>query len=156
MKVAIYYESKSGNNQKIAERLGSLLSAKNHQVEVHHIDSVNPKNAPPADLYVFSSPTRIGKPVRSMRGFVKKINMPPGAKYVLIATHIVARPDKKTGKIPTPEEMAKWRRTIPVLDEIAREKGTKIAEEKIFVMDMTGPLEEEWEKKVEALAEKIS
>lgn len=155
VKIAMYYESKSGNNQKIIERLRELLAARGNQVEAQRISDVDPKAIAPADLYVFSSPTMMGKPVRSMRKFLKKAQLSPGAKYALIATHLAVRPDKKTGKMPTEEETAKWQRTLPVMSELLEGKGTKVSEEKIYVKDMKGPLEDDWEKKVSSLADRF-
>ncbi len=156
MRAAIYYESKSGNNQKIAERLKELLTAKGYQMEVHRISDSDPRAVTPADLYIFSSPTRMGKPARSVRKFLNKVQLPPSAKYALIATHVVARPNKRTGVVPTEEESARWRKTLPIMTELLDGKGSKVAEEKVFVKDMQGPLEDDWEKKVEALVERIT
>jgi hypothetical protein len=42
------------------------------------------------------------------------------------------------------------------MNEILQEKGlVKVAEDKVLVTSMKGPLEEGWEKKVEALAARI-
>ena len=47
--------------------------------------------------------------------------------------------------MPTEEEMStKWQRVIPIMNEILREKGlVKVAEGKIQVTGLKGPLEEE-------------
>ena len=61
------------------------------------------------------------------------------------------QPDKKTGHMPTEEEMAKWQRVIPVMNQILQDKGlVKVAEGKVQVTGLIGPLEEGWQKKVEA------
>jgi menaquinone-dependent protoporphyrinogen IX oxidase len=149
MKVELYHASKYGNGAQVAEEFRKLMTMRGNSVEVHNIDEAKPKNLPQADLYVFGSPTRIGKPVGGMRHFLKKVNLPSGAKYALFATHVAAKPDKKTGKMPDEEEMAKWQRCIPIMDEALRSKGmVKVTEMKIFVVDMKGPLEEGWQKKV--------
>jgi hypothetical protein len=58
--------------------------------------------------------------------------------------------------MPTEEEMAKWQRVIPFMNEILQEKGlVKVAEGKIQVTGIKGPLEEGWQKKVEAFASQI-
>ncbi len=129
---------------------------KGHLVNIHHIDSSKPKELPLADLYVFESPARIGKPIGGMRRFLKMVNLPSGTKYALIATHGEAKPDKKTGKIPSPEEQAKWNRSIPIMDELLRGKGLiKVADMKVFVVNLKGPLEEGWQRKVEAFVADI-
>jgi hypothetical protein len=91
-----------------------------------------------------------------MRHFLKKARLPSGTKYAILATHSAPQPDKKTGKLPTEEEQAKWQRTIPVLTEILGEKGlVKIAEAKIMVAALKGPLEDGWQKKVEVFISQI-
>ncbi|MDD1743287.1 MAG: flavodoxin domain-containing protein [Methanomassiliicoccales archaeon] len=156
MKVELFQASKYGNGAKVAEEFQKLMTMKGHSVNIHHIDSAKPKELPPADLYVFGSPTRIGKPIGGMRRFLKKINLPSGTKYAVFATHGAAKPDKKTGKMPTEEELAKWYRSIPIMDELLRGKGmVKIADMKVYVVDLKGPLEEGWQKKVEAFVADI-
>ena len=66
------------------------------------------------------------------------------------------QPDKKTGRIPTEEELAKWQRVRPIINEILKGAGlVKVAEDKVHVTGLKGPLEEGWQKKVEAFAARI-
>jgi multimeric flavodoxin WrbA len=126
---------------------------------VHHIKEAKPKELPPADLYIFGSPTRMGKPIGNMRRFIKKVNLPPKTKYAVFATHGDAAPDKKTGKMPTEEEMERWRKTIPFLDEVLKEQGlVKVADKKFYIIadTMKGPLKEGWQENVKEFAAKIS
>ena len=156
MKTEIYFESKFGNGKRVVEKLAKDLTSKGHVVGLHNINDVSPKEMPPADLYVFSSPTRLGKPVGSMRRFTKKVKAPQGAKYALIATHGAAIPNKKTGLMPTIEEMEKWQRTLPIMEEILSQKGmVKVADLKVYVLDLKGPLEEGWESKVAGFADQV-
>jgi len=156
MKTEIYFESKFGNGKRVVEKLAKDLASKGHVVGLHNINDVSPKEMSPADVYVFSSPTRLGKPVGSMRRFTKKVKAPQGAKYALIATHGAAKPNKKTGLMPTIEEMEKWQRTLPIMEEILSQKGmVKIADLKVYVLDLKGPLEEGWESKVAAFADQV-
>jgi menaquinone-dependent protoporphyrinogen IX oxidase len=156
MKIELFHASKYGNGTKVAEEFRKLMTMEGHPVNIHHIDDSRPKELPPADLYVFGSPTRIGKPVGGMRRFLKKVNLPSGTKYAVFATHSAARPDKKTGKMPSADELAKWQRSIPIMDELLRAKGMiKVADMKVFVVDMKGPLEDGWQKKVEAFVADI-
>ena len=113
---------------------------------------------PLADLHVFGSPTRFGGPIGSMRRFVKKVSLPPGSKYAIFATHGDAVPDKKTGRMPTEEELNRSRKTIPTLDEILREKGLVKVADKVFLViaeTLKGPLKEGWQAKVEEFASAI-
>lgn len=156
MKVELYHASKYGNGAKVAEEFQRLMVVKGHQVNVHHIKGSRPKELPKADLYVFGCPARIGKPIGGMRRFLKKVALPSGTKYALFATHGAARPNKKTGKMPSPEEIERWHTSIPIMDELLRAKGmVKVADMKVFVLDMKGPLEEGWQKKVEAFTAQV-
>jgi len=158
MKVEILHASKFGNGAKVAEELARVLTTRGHQSEVHHIDEVKPKDLPPADLYVFGSPTRFGGPIGSMRKFLKKADLASGTRYALFATHSDAVPNKKTGKMPTEEELCFARKTIPVLEEILKERGLVKAADKIFLVspeEMKGNLRDGWQTKVEELANAI-
>jgi hypothetical protein len=132
------------------------MAAKGITVNVHHIRDARPKEMSPADLYLFSSPGRMGKPIGGMRRFLKKAKLLSGTKYAILTTEGAPQPDKKTGRMPTEEEQAKWQRIIPIMNEILQEKGlVKVAEGKILVTGLKGPLEEGWQKKVEAFASQI-
>lgn len=159
MKIELYHASKFGNGEKVAKELQRVLGAKGHEVKVHHIKGADPKKLPPADLYIFGSPTRIGKPIGSMRRFIKKVSLPPKTKYAVFATHGETTPDKKTGKMPTEEEIERWRKTIPIMDEVLKGKGLlKVADKKFYVSaeSFKGPLKEGWQKNVEEFAAQIA
>ena len=94
LKVFIAYESKYGNGKKCVEKLQSLISKEEHNVEVHSVREIDPNSLPQADLYIFSSPTQIGRPARKMRKFLKKLEIPQGAKYSVMVTHM--DPNAKT------------------------------------------------------------
>jgi flavodoxin len=156
MKVEYFHASKYGNGAMIAEEFKKQMVGKGVTVNVHHIRDARPKEMPPADLYLFSSPGRMGKPIGGMRRFLKKTKLPSGTKYAILTTEGAPQPDKKTGRMPTEEELAKWQRIIPIMNEILQEKGlVKVAEGKILVTGLKGPLEEGWQKKVEAFASQI-
>jgi hypothetical protein len=58
--------------------------------------------------------------------------------------------------MPTEEERAKWQRVIPIMNEILEDEGlVKVAEDKVLVTGMKGPLEEGWQQKVAAFADRI-
>ena len=98
----------------------------------------------------------MGKPIGGMRRFLKKIQLPSGTKYAILTTEAAPQPDKKTGRMPTEEERARWQRIRPIMNQILQEKGlVKVAEGKIQVTGIKGPLEESWQKKVEAFASQI-
>lgn len=156
MTIEYFHASKYGNGVKVAEEFKDQMAAKGVAVNIHHIRDASPKEMPPADLYVFSSPGRMGKPRGCARRFLKKAALPPGTKYAILTTEGAPRPDKKTGRMPTEEEQAKWQRVIPIMNQILQEKGlVKVAEGKVLVTGMKGPLEEGWQKKVEDFADLI-
>jgi len=70
--IEYYHASKFGNGALVAEEFRKQMAAKGVAVGVHHIRDVRPNEFAPADLFVFSSPGRMGKPIGSMRRFLKK------------------------------------------------------------------------------------
>ena len=153
MRIEYFHASKFGNGAAVAEEFKRLMAARGVAVNVHHIRDAKPKELPPADLYLFSSPARLGKPIGSMRKFLKKAVLPPGTRYAILTTEGAPQPDRKTGKVPTEEEYARWQRVRPIMNEILQGKGlVKVAEDKVYVTGMKGPLEEGWKGKVEAFA----
>jgi len=156
MKIEYYHASKYGNGALVAEEFKKLMAAKGATVNVHHIRDVRPKEIVPADLYVFSSPGRAGRPIGSMRRFLKKVPLGTGTKYAILTTEGASRPDRKTGKMPTEEEIARWEHVRPIMNELLQTKGMKkVAEGNVFVTGMKGPLEEGWQKKVEAFVVQV-
>ena len=156
MRFEYLHASKYGNGAMVAEEFDKQLAAKGVTVNVHHIRAGRPDRLPTADLYLFSSPGRMGKPIGGMRRFLKKLRLPAGTKYAILTTEMAPQPDKKTGRIPTEEELAKWQRVRPIMNEILKGAGlVKVAEDKVHVTGLKGPLEEGWQKKVEAFAARI-
>ncbi len=156
MNIEYFHASKHGNGAKIAEEFKSKMAVKGVTVNVHHVKNIKPKEIPPADLYVFSSPGRFGKPIGDMRGFLKKANLPAGANYAVLVTELAPEPEKAIRIPATKEELGKCQRVIPIINEMLLKKGmVKVAEGKIFVTGIKGPLEENWQKEVEAFASRI-
>jgi flavodoxin len=156
MKIEYFHASKYGNGAMVAEEFKKLMAAKGVSVNVQHIRNARPNELMPADLYAFSSPGRIGKPIGSMRRFLKKVRLQPGTKYAILTTEGAPQPDRKTGKMPTEEELTRFQRVRPIMNELLQAKGMKkVAEGNILVTGMKGPLEEGWQKKVETFAAQI-
>jgi len=155
-RIEYVHASKYGNGVMVAEEFKALMAAKGVAVGVRHVRDAKPKAMPPADLYLFSSPGRMGKPRGAMRRFLRRLKLAPGTKYALLVTEGAPQPDKKTGRMPTAEEMAKWQRVIPIMTDILHSRGlVKVAEGKVQVTGLKGPLEEGWQKKVEAFTLQI-
>jgi hypothetical protein len=157
MKIEYLHASKYGDGALVAEEFSRRMSARGVTVDVHHIRETRPDELPPADLYLFSSPGRFGKPIGGMRRFLKKVELSAGTKYAILTTEAAPRPDRKTGRVPTDEELvATGQRVRPIMNEILQGKGlVAVAEDKVFVTGLKGPLEDGWQRKVEAFAARI-
>lgn len=156
MKIEYVHASKYGNGAMVAEEFTTDMAARGVAVTVHHVEDVKPKELPPADLYLFSSPGRMGKPIRGMRRFLKDLELPVGTQYAILTTEMAPKPDKKTGRMPTEEEICRFQRVRPIMNELLQGKGlVEVAEDKVFVTDIKGPLEGGWQEKVEAFVARI-
>jgi menaquinone-dependent protoporphyrinogen IX oxidase len=156
MKIEYLHASKFGNGAMVAAEFARAMAARGVSVEVHHIREVRPTELSAADLYVFSSPGRIGKPIGGMRRFLAKVTLPAGTDYAVLTTEAAPKPDRKTGRVPTEEELARWQRVRPIMNEILQGKGlVKVAEDKILVTGIKGPLEDGWQAKVAAFAGRL-
>jgi menaquinone-dependent protoporphyrinogen IX oxidase len=156
MRIEYLHASKFGNGAMVAARFKEEMAARGVDVHVRHIRDVRPSELSTAGLYVFSSPGRFGKPIGAMRRFLKKVRLPAGTRYAILTTEAAPKPDKKTGRLPTEDEMARWQRVRPMMNEILRGKGlVKVGEDRVLVTGLKGPLEEGWEMKVDAFAAAI-
>jgi len=155
MRIEYFHASKFGNGARVAEEFKNRMAARGVAVDVHHVKEARPREMPQADLYLFSSPGRMGRPIGGMRRFLKKVKLPAGTRYAVLTTEGAPTPDKN-GRMPSAEETAKWQRMIPIMNEILQAKGlVKVAEDKVLVTGLKGPLEERWQEKVEAFAARI-
>ena len=156
MNIAYYHASKFGNGAQVAAEFKKIMAARGITVGVQHIRDANPKDLPKADLYVFSSPGRIGRPKGNARRFLRKVSLEPGTRYAILTTQGAPTPDPKTGKLPTQDEQDRWERVIPIMNELLQAKGlTKVAEGAVLVTGMKGPLVEGWQQKVAAFSGEI-
>jgi hypothetical protein len=156
MTIEYLHASKFGNGLRVAEEFKDAMATKDTSVNVRHIGQVNPKDLQPAGLYVFSSPGRFGRPIRGMRRFLKNVRLPAGTRYALLTTEMQPQPDKKTGRMPTEEEICKAQRVRPIMNELLQAKGlVEVAEDKVYVTGLKGPLEDGWEQKVASFAARI-
>jgi hypothetical protein len=158
MRIEYFHASKFGNGTSVAQEFKKQMAERDVVVEIHHIREVMPSDVPPAELYLFSSPGRFGKPIRAMRRFLQALNLPAGTEYALLTTEVTPKLNKKTQKMPTEEELVQMgQRVRPIMKEILQGKGlVEVAEEKVYVTKMKGPLEDGWQKKVENLAAHLS
>jgi hypothetical protein len=151
------HASRFGNGVKVAQEFREEMAARGVTVTVHHIRDVEPDALAAADLYVFSSPGRYGRPIREMRRFLKDVALPARTTYGLLTTEMGPRPDKKTGRMPTEEEICRYQHVRPIMNETLQGKGlVEVAEEKVYVTAIKGPLEAGWREKVAAFAALIA
>ncbi len=156
MHIEYLHDSRYGNGASVAEQFRAHMAERGADVDVHHIHDVNPRQVAEADLYVFSSPGRMGRPRGSMRRFLKKLSVPAGTRYAVLTTEGAPRPDKKTGQLPTEEERARWQHVRPIMNKLAKAHGmVNVAEDCVFVTRMKGPLEDGWQDKVDRFADRI-
>jgi hypothetical protein len=157
MKIDYLHASKYGNGATVAAEFQKRMSARGVDVDVHHVREMDPSGLPPADIYLFSSPGRFGRPIRRMRRFLEKVELPAGTQYAILTTEAAPKPDKRTGRLPTDEELvAGHQRVRPIMNEILGRKGlVKLGEEKIYVTGLKGPLEDGWETKARAFADAL-
>jgi len=156
VKIEYVHASKYGNGAMVAEEFRKDMAGRGVEVDVHHIREVDPKELSPADLYLFSSPGRMGKPIKDMRRFLKDVRLPAGTRYAILTTEMGPQPDKKTGRMPTEEEICRYQKVRPIMNELLQGKGlVEVAEDKVYVTDIKGPLEDGWQHKVDAFAARI-
>jgi hypothetical protein len=155
--IEYFHASRFGNGAMVADHFRTVMAAQDATVNVHHIRDVRPDRLPPADLYVFSSPGQWGKPIGKVRRFLAGVRLATGTPYAILTTEIAPQPDKTTGRMPTDEEIAKVQRVRPVMNEILQGSGlVNVAEEKVYVTGIKGPLEDGWQRKVEAFAADVT
>ena len=141
MKICIAYESKFGNGKKCMEYLKNKLAKMGNDVDLIWIREIDPKSVPVADVYVFSSPTQMGRPAGKMKKFLKKFEPAKSdARYTIFNTYM--DPNAKT---------------IERMEKLLEPKGmTRIADGlRIKVAGMKGPCEEGYEEKLDNFANEI-
>ena len=155
MRIQYVHASKFGNGARVAEYFARDMAARGVVVAVDHIKDVDPARMRDADVYLFSSPGRMGKPIHSMRRFLKNLRLSAGTRYAILTTEMAPRPDKD-GRMPTEEEICRWQRVRPIMNELLGAKGlVQVEESVVYVTDIKGPLEDGWEEKVRAFATRV-
>jgi hypothetical protein len=157
MKIEYFHASKFGNGATVAEEFKEQMATKDVEIETQHIREVPPSELAPADLYLFSSPGRFGKPIRGTRRFLHALSLPAGTRYALLTAEAAPKPNKKTWRMPTEEELVQMgQRVRPAMNEILESKGlAEVAGDKVYVTKLNGPLEDGWQKKVDGFAARL-
>lgn len=144
-RVSICYLTKYGNNRIAMERLKGRLVEYGHEVKLFSITDIKPEQIPESDLYVFSTSVHMGKPPRKMRSFIKRFKCQAGgSRYALIVTHASEPSGEKWS--PT--------RTVGMMHEMLKDKGMLPLTQELLirVKDIKGPLEDDYQKKIDALS----
>ena len=156
MKIEYVHASRFGNGAMVAQEFKEQMATRGVVVDVHHDHGVDPRDLPAADVYLFSSPGRMGRPIRGIRRLLKELTLPAGTRYAILTTEMAPKPDKETGRMPTEEEISRHQRVRPIMDELLGGKGlVKVAEDKVYVTELKGPLEEGWREKVADFVDSI-
>ena len=141
MKVHIIYESHFNNGKRCAEYLKNAINKKGHDVILNSIIEVQPYALPKVDMYIFSTPTHTKGPPKLTKDFLSNLRFKQkGIKYALITTHMNPKID-----------------TLKIMEKILTDKGLiKISEGlEIKVMTMKGPLEDNFQKKLDEFIRRI-
>jgi len=144
-RISICYLTKYGNNRTAMQYLKERLGKHGHEVRLFSINDTKPDDVPPSDLYVFSTPVHVGKPPRKMRSFIKRFKCQAGgSRYALIVTHASELSGEKWS--PT--------RTVGMMHEMLKDKGMLPLTQELLirVKDIKGPLEDDYQKKIDALS----
>jgi hypothetical protein len=156
LNIEYFHASKFGNGAMVAEEFSRRMAARGATVNIHHIRDVRADRLPAADLYVFSSPGRMGRPIGAMRRLLNKVRLPAGTRYALLTTEAAPQPDKKTGRLPTEDELARFQRVRPIMHELLQAAGlVDVAEGHVCVTGLKGPLQDGWQDEVAAFADRI-
>lgn len=156
MRIEYVHASKFGNGEKVAKEFQTVMRSLDVEVNVRHVREADPRAMPTAELYVFSSPGRMGRPIREMRKFLRAVALPTGVRYALLTTEMAPQPNKRTGRMPTEEEICRFQKVRPIMHGLLQAKGLVSAgEEKVYVTDLKGPLEDGWQRKVETFATQL-
>ncbi len=140
MKINIIYDTKYGNNKKIAEYVKNSLE--NNNVKTFFVKDTDPDYIRSADLYIFSTPTQMGKATKKVRRFVKNLKIDgKNVKYGLITTYAKEKTD-----------------SLSKLEKMLKRKGCKKAVEnlKLKIEGKKGNLEEGYEQKIDKFLEKLT
>ncbi|HTG48758.1 MAG TPA: hypothetical protein VK646_13995 [Actinomycetota bacterium] len=156
MRIEYLHASRFGNGAEVAEEFRRLMANRGVEVHVHHVHAIDPRALPPADVYVFSSPGRMGGPIRAVRRLLRELTLPAGTRYALLSTELTDWPARQADGEVEPVEVSRYRNVRPYMHAVLREKGlVDVAEAVVHVKDVRGPLEDGWERIVASFADRI-
>ncbi len=132
MKINIVYESKYGNGRKMLDELVEKLENKKHEVKLFKFTETDPGSLPPANLYIFHSPTRQFRLPPRVRSFIERYTPPAeNIGYALSTTYL----DPRTIALKKMDSSLLKKNMVKVTEDL-----------KIRALGLKGPLEEHREK----------
>jgi flavodoxin len=138
--VGIIYDSKFGNNEKLAYALSKGLQQTGFAVDILRIGEFNPKNLVEYDLICLGCPTHIARISEKMKGFFKEISSLNlyGKKGFCFGTRMESRMN-----------VFDLNGSAKKIESRLRRKGVKIVKkaENVIVMGREGPLVKDSEEK---------
>ncbi|MHA2280652.1 MAG: flavodoxin family protein [Promethearchaeota archaeon] len=87
MKVLIVYETKYGNTKKAAEVIGESIKEAGNEITVMKVNAVNMDNIKDYGAVVIGSPTYASSQARSIKKFIKGLDVEEELKIVVFDTH---------------------------------------------------------------------
>ena len=159
MKIWIIYDSKFGNNKRIAEALGDQFHNGNH-VEIHYAKDISPKKVAEEeiDLLMFGGPPRAGHIAFTIKSWVKKMakNLTKQQKKVpkvaVWGSHSTTTPDTPP-KFSWDAIKAKWGVLLDNFPAVS--KSAEVVAFPVISATLEGPLEPGWEQTVENFAHMV-
>lgn len=145
-KIWIIYHSKTGNNKAICQQVGNDLKEK-FDIKISSVKEIKPNEitSNPPDILIVGSRIVIGRPDKTIKGFVKKIGKTlkqPITKAATIYTHVLD-----------------WDEAFAKMPKLLKENGValEILDQplEIKLEKQNGPIESGQESKIEEFVQKI-
>jgi menaquinone-dependent protoporphyrinogen IX oxidase len=145
MRVAIAYQSSYGHNRIIAEHLVRALQSRGHEALAYDVKKSSPADTEGADLFIFSSPTHIGRAPRRMRAFLKGlVENEAGKPYALVCTKLPAGADSSHDIL-----------TLESMQDILLGNMVHLDSLSLDSLKIKGPLREGFEQKLDSFLDDV-
>lgn len=159
MNVWIVYDSKFGNNKRIAEALAGYFKDGN-EVHVHHAKETSPKEIMNAgvDVFLFGGPLRAGNISFTMKSFANGLAGMLKKKSIKVKIAAVWG-SHSTNSPETPSQFSwatskqKWKALLDAFP--AEKKAPDVFGFDVIPTTLEGPLEPGWEATVKQLADTV-
>ncbi len=139
MRIAVIFQSSYGHNLAVSEHLAQRLEERGHEVTIFDVKKSSPAEMVDFDLFIFSSPTHLGRAPRRMRAFLRGVvEEQAGKPYGLVCT-----------KLPSKEEGMENMRTIESMQDILRGDMNFLESLSLDTLKIKGPLREGFEQKLD-------